>query len=186
MIVDLYQFYTLIPDSRVTAAHGGTAPSAVDAPAVWSLPNTVGERTWQTPTGAKGNRDIIFGKVIDPDGLTVAEWWHRPSWDEVLFGGGTLGARQMGPCTEGGRLRHVSSGNIFFLAKFVWPHVPRMMPSGDTATDGLMRVVGGAVDTTQSTMTKLANDDGDYIGKADWDQTVVAEIEAGNLVLLPE
>ncbi len=178
-----YHFYWIIPDDRVTAAYGGTAPAAVDAPAVWSLPNAVGDLTWQTPDGPKGNRDIIFGAVADPDGVTVAEWWHRPSWDEVLFGGAQHGP-QMGPCTEGGRIEHVASGNVFFLAKTIWPHVPRHMPSSDTAVDGIFRIVGGAINTAQSTMTHLANDDGDYIGRKDWEQSILTEVDAGNLVLL--
>ena len=180
-----YHFYWIIPDSRVTVTYGGTAPSAVLVPAVFSLPITVGEYTWQNPGGSKGNRDIIFGAILDPDAVTVGAWWHRPSWDEVLFGGAVHGP-QLGPCSEGGRIRHVASGNVFFVAKTVWPHVPRLTPSSDTAVDGMFRIVDSAVNIAQSTMTKLANDDGDYIGKADWNGTIVPEIAAGNLVLLPE
>ncbi len=164
-------------------ARGGTAWAPALVPAVWGFPDAVGELTWETPDGAMGTKDIIFGTVLDPDASVVAEWWHRPSWDEVLFGGAQHGP-QMGPCVEGGRLRHVASGNVFFVAQSIWPHLPRLVPSTDAAWNGLFRLMPLFSGTELSTLTHLANDDWDCVGRKDWEQTILPAVSSGALELL--
>lgn len=184
-MMDHYQFYLVVPLNRFTAAHGGTAGSPVNMPAVWSLPTAVGARTWQTPGGTATNRDVIFGAVKDEAGASVADWWHRPSWDDVFYGGEYHGS-QIGPTRDGPKLRHVASGNEFFVAKFVHPHVPLMAPMSDGDPAGLFQILDGPLNFSQSTMTKLANNVGDYVGWRDWRVALRPQVIAGNLEVLGE
>ena len=172
------RFYWLVNANRFSTDVGGSAVSAVDMPAKYSLPIAVGERTWDNPTGTKGVRDIIFGAIKDPDGATVAEWWHRATYEDAFFGTQrtiqqSYHGPQFGPSPEGPRVRHVASGNEYFIAPMIWPHIPLMMRASDTDSDGFFNLVQTAVDTAQSTVTKMgSNEIGDYIGYRDWHESL--------------
>ena len=166
------RFYWLFRKDLITVANGGSAASSVKMVNKWSLPFAVGDWTWDNPGGAHTGRTPIFGAIKDPNASVLADWWHQASYDDALWGC-EHHRKQFGPCPRHPRLRHVASGNEYFIASMISPHIPSMMPRLDTDVAGFFDLVTTAVNVAQSTATKMANGEiGDYIGYWDYKRNI--------------
>ncbi len=145
-------------------------------PARWSLPLAVGDWTWDNPGGPKSTRLPIFGAIQDPaETVDPAVWYKRASYDAAVFGdpSGLHGA-QFGPTPLGPTLRHVASGNEYYVASMVAPHYPDMMPKADADTDGFFETVCASINQGDSLVTQMAAGvTGSYFGYFDWHRNLV-------------